>query len=98
MLKELPGSRQSKSRNWHAQSIAGIVTSNETLDQWDPVLIAGLLLVAKEMTHETQQSSMLDCLRKVTTMTGIRLDHETAVLKAEWSISRYVEDAGYQYD
>ncbi|KAL2068372.1 hypothetical protein VTL71DRAFT_16470 [Oculimacula yallundae] len=96
--KELTGSRQSKSRNWHAHSIAGIVTSNETLDQWDPILIAGILLVAKGMTHEMQQNAMLECLEKVTNITGIKLHHEIAALKSEWNISRYVEDAVYQYD
>ncbi|CZS90796.1 uncharacterized protein RAG0_01707 [Rhynchosporium agropyri] len=96
--EELAGSRQSKSSNWHAHSIAGIATGAERLDQWDPILIAGVLLVAKGMTHEMQQNAMLECLMKVTSLTGIQLHHEIAVLKSEWSISRYVENAVYQHD
>jgi hypothetical protein len=91
LLKGLVGPRCFTSHNWHAQSIAGIATSNELFEQWDPVMIAGLLLTAREMTHESQQSVLLDQLGMVTSMTGIKLDREVEILKSGWSISRYDE-------
>lgn len=80
------------SHTWHAQSIAGIATSNGYLEQWDPILIAGLLLAAKEMTHESQQSVLLEQVRKITATTGIKLDSEIEALKSGWNVSRYDEE------
>jgi hypothetical protein len=93
LLKPLGGtSRCYMSPTWHAQSIAGIATSNDYLEQWDPILVAGLLLTAKLMTHEAQQSVLLGLLERVTAMTGIKLDREIEALTSGWHISRYEEE------
>ncbi|CAG8040837.1 unnamed protein product [Penicillium olsonii] len=92
LLKSLPGPRSVTSHIWHAQSIAGIAASNDSPEQWDPVLVAGLLLIAKEMTHESQQTVILQRLAKITATTGIKLDQETEALQATWNLARYEEE------
>jgi hypothetical protein len=98
LLKRLAGPGCFTSHIWHAQSIAGIATSNDSLEQWDPILVAGLLLVAKEMTHESQQSLVLNQLGRVTAMVGIKLDCEIEALKSGWNISRYDQDSRYRHE
>lgn len=78
---------------WHAQSIAGIATSNDSPEQWDPILVMGLILVAKDMTHKSQQSAVLERLRRITAATGMKLDQEIEVLKSGWSIAGHNEEA-----
>lgn len=91
LLKSLPGPRCFTSHIWHAQSIAGIAASNDSPEQWDPILVAGLLLIARDMTHESQQRVLLECLTTITATTGIHLERETETLKSIWSIARYDE-------
>ncbi|KAF7631507.1 hypothetical protein F9C07_1181719 [Aspergillus flavus] len=93
LLKTLPGPKRFISRIWHAQAIAGIATSNEFKEQWDPILIASLLTVAPEMTHKSQQSILLNLLGSITTVTGIKLDSEIDDLRCGWNISQYDEEA-----
>lgn len=92
LLKVLGDTRCASSDTWHAQSIAGIATNEENVEQWDPILIVGLLLAAKEMTHVSQQSVLLKRLRKIISSTGVRLDSEIEALKSEWDVSRYHEE------
>lgn len=92
LLKSLPGPRCFTSHIWHAQSIAGIAASNDSPEQWDPILVAGLLLIARDMTHESQQRVLLECLTRVTATTGINLERETEALQSIWSIARYDEE------
>lgn len=92
-VKVLAGERHCASRLWHAQSIAGMVACSESLDQMDPILIAALLFVAEEMTHESQQQILVENLTKITTVTGIKLHTEIAMLKTSWSISRCDESS-----
>jgi hypothetical protein len=91
LLKSLPGPRSVTSYIWHAQSIAGIAASNDSPEQWDPILVAGLLTIAREMTHESQQTVILERLAKITATTGIKLDRETEALQAAWNLARYEE-------
>ncbi|KAL5352800.1 hypothetical protein ACLOAV_002748 [Pseudogymnoascus australis] len=98
LLKRLAGPGCFTSHIWHAQSIAGIATSNDSLEQWDPILVAGLLLMAKEMTHESQQSVLLDQLGRVTSMIGIKLEREIEALKSGWNISRYNQDTWHRQE
>lgn len=93
LLKSLPGPRCLTSHIWHAQSIAGIAASNDSLEQWDPILVAGLLLIAREMTHESQQTVLLERLRRITATTGINLERETEALQSVWRIARYDEES-----
>ncbi|KAJ5290936.1 hypothetical protein N7478_000187 [Penicillium angulare] len=92
LLKSLPGPRCFTSHIWHAQSIAGIAASNDSPEQWDPILVASMLLIAREMTHESQQAVLLDLFKRITATTGINLERETESLKAAWRIARYDED------
>jgi hypothetical protein len=92
LLKSLPGPRCFTSHIWHAQSIAGIVTSNDSPEQWDPILVSSLLLIAREMTHESQQAVLLERLRRITAATGINLEQETAELQSAWRIARFDEE------
>ncbi|KAJ5818805.1 hypothetical protein N7474_004396 [Penicillium riverlandense] len=92
LLKSLPGPRCITSHIWHAQSIAGIAASNDSPEQWDPILVASLLLIAREMTHESQQSVLLERLRRITATTGIKLDCEIETLRSDWNMARYDED------
>ena len=93
MLKSLPGPRRFTSHMWHAQSIAGIAVSNDSHQQWDPILVTGLLLVAREMTHESQQSVLLDRFRRITATTGMNVVEETKGLQSMWNIARFDEEA-----
>ncbi|RLL93880.1 hypothetical protein CFD26_101154 [Aspergillus turcosus] len=90
-VKTLTGPKCLSSSIWHAQSIAGIATSNDTVEQWDPILIAALLLIAKDMTHHLQQSAVLNRLQRITVLTGINLDYEIESLQSQWRMSRYDE-------
>lgn len=92
LLKSLPGPRSVTSHIWHAQSIAGIATSNDSPEQWDPILVASLLTIAKEMTHESQQAVLLERFSRITATTGIKLDRETNALQEAWNLARYEEE------
>lgn len=89
LLKSLPGPRCFTSHIWHAQAIAGVAASNDSPEQWDPVLVASLLFIARDMTHESQQVVILERLRRITATTGINLEHETDSLKSRWRVARY---------
>jgi hypothetical protein len=96
LLKSLPGPRCFTSHIWHAQSIAGIATSNDSPEQFDPILVVGLLLIAREMTHESQQIVLLEVLQKITSTTGINLEREREALRSVWRIARYDDGSDEQ--
>jgi hypothetical protein len=87
LLPFLAGPRWSTSYTWHAQSIVGIATSNDSPVQWDPILVAGLIFVGKDMTHVSQQSVILERLRAITTATGMNLTGEIQALERGWHIA-----------
>ncbi|GES65824.1 hypothetical protein ATEIFO6365_0012021600 [Aspergillus terreus] len=89
LLKALPGPRYLTSHIWHAQCIAGIAASNDSPEQWDPVFVASILLVARGMTHVSQHTVLLDRLRRITTTTGINLTREIEELQSVWRVARY---------
>jgi hypothetical protein len=91
-LKTLPESWGVTSPIWHSQSVAGSATSNEFVGQWDPILIAGLLLIAKRMTHKSQQLELLDQLRRIAAISGINLEQDIESIKSETHMSRRDED------
>ncbi|KAK2595015.1 hypothetical protein QQS21_007269 [Conoideocrella luteorostrata] len=76
------------SQSWHAQSIAGIACTNDFAEQWDPILVAALLLIARDLTHASQQSALMTCLQKVTAGTGLRLEREVEELQEHWRTGR----------
>lgn len=79
------------SPNWHIRTAAGIATSNRFLEQWDPIVIATLLYVARGMTHPSQQGAIMDCLGNISADTGISLEVEKRQLQSHWSAARSFE-------
>lgn len=77
-------SKRACSNAWHVQSIAGICERNDFAEQWDPVLIAGLLMIAPNMTHDSQQKVLLQCLQRARHATGIDLSDEIRNLESCW--------------
>jgi hypothetical protein len=92
LLRAVTGPRCFLSPMWHAQSIAGIATADDSPEQWDPILVAGLILVAKDMTYEAQQSAVLERLRMINATTGMNLVEEIAELRRCWSIAGYNDE------
>lgn len=92
-LLNIPGRRQHfTSPNWHARAIAGIVTSNEFSEQWDPIVIASLLYIARDITYSAQQNYILDSFETISAVTGISLEDETKQLRSLWATASLVED------
>ncbi|KAK8149079.1 hypothetical protein G3M48_008234 [Beauveria asiatica] len=93
-LFSIPGRRQHlTSANWHARAIAGIITSNEFPEQWDPIVIASALHIARDITHSAQQQAMLACFQQITSQTGIPLGEEAQQLRARWAAANLVESS-----
>jgi hypothetical protein len=78
------------SQSWHVQTIAGIASTNDFAEQWDPITIAALLFTARDMTHPSQQNALRVCFQKIRAGTGIRLDQELSELQALWNVGRFV--------
>lgn len=76
------------SQSFHVQGIAGIATTNEFAEQWDPILVAALLHIARDMTHQSQQMALRRCFHSIRVGTGINLDRELNDLEAHWSVGR----------
>lgn len=89
LLTSIAGPRSFMSRMWHSQSIAGIASAVDAPEQWDPVLVSGLVLIAKDFTHKAQQSSILDILRNVSANTGMNMDHDIETLRRGWTAADY---------
>jgi hypothetical protein len=84
-LGDVPGSScYLKSRSWHVQKIARMLAGNHFPEQWDPIVIAALLFVAKEMSHVSQHEVLLSCLQEAAHATGIPLDGDIASIRACW--------------
>ncbi|EGX88978.1 Fungal transcriptional regulatory protein [Cordyceps militaris CM01] len=96
-LLNIPGRRQhSTSPIWHARAIAGIVTSNDFPEQWDPIVISSILYTARDITHFAQQHAILACLQNITWQTGIPFDHEAEQLRAQWAAANLVESPPFR--
>ncbi|KAF7560851.1 hypothetical protein G7046_g3288 [Stylonectria norvegica] len=87
LMKLLHSQRHLMSQNWHAQQIAGIATRNCFEDQWDPITIAGLFYVARDLTHRSQQEASLACLLRVSAKTGLGFDQDIKTLRSHWNTS-----------
>lgn len=86
-LSSMP--RRLDSRSWHAQKIAKLALWNTFPDLWDPVVVATVVRVARDMTYPSQQDALLSCLRRIGDVTKIRLESEIADLRQFWSSSRH---------
>lgn len=91
-LLVIPGRRTHlMSQSWHARAIVGLATSNTFPEQWDPITIAALLYVAKDITHISQQEQLLSCFLAISSQTGISLEDEVAQLQSAWAAAWLVE-------
>ncbi|KAG5948664.1 hypothetical protein E4U53_006213 [Claviceps sorghi] len=74
------------SQGWHAQHIAGVASTNEFAEQWDPIVFAALLLVGKGLTHRTQQRALRTCLTAGSAVTGLMAEDggEVRSLEDSW--------------
>ncbi|KID61835.1 Fungal transcriptional regulatory protein, partial [Metarhizium hybridum] len=88
--RRLPGLAAASSRGWHVRTLAGMACANDLAEQWDPVLVAGLLLAAREVTHPAQQDAVRACVRRMRAATGIGVgvEGEVAELEALWGAGR----------
>jgi hypothetical protein len=72
------------SRSWHIQKIARMLVGNHFNEQWDPIVIAALLSIAKEMSHPSQQEALLSCFREISKTTQIPIEKDVSNLCARW--------------
>jgi hypothetical protein len=73
-----------KSRSWHVHKIARMLVGNHFREQWDPIVIAALLFVAKEMSHVSQQNAILACFQEIARTTHIPMEGDVAGLREGW--------------
>jgi hypothetical protein len=72
------------SRSWHIQKLARMLVGNHFNEQWDPIVIAALILIAKEMSHPSQQEALLSCFHEISSTTQIPIEKEISDLRASW--------------
>lgn len=75
-----------RSRSWHIQKIARMLVGNRFYEQWDPIVIAASLFVAKEMSHISQQKALSLCFQEITRTTQIPIEKDIAGLHASWRL------------
>lgn len=76
------------SKSWHTQKLAKLALWNNFADQWDPVLVAVVVRIARDMTYPSQQEALLSCFQRIEDATKIRLQNEIADLQQFWTSSR----------
>lgn len=72
---------------WHARRVCAIAESNRQTTSWDLMMIPMLEVVARHLTHESQQSSVLDSLDYVRRMLGWKVEGVVGNLRATWALS-----------
>jgi hypothetical protein len=89
LLADVPGvsvSHRLKSRPWHVHKIAKLLVGNHFRQQWDPVAVAALIFVAKEMSHVSQQNAILACFQEVARTTHIPMEKDVDGLREGWRL------------
>lgn len=61
-----------------------MLVGNHFLEQWDPIVVAGLLFVAKEMSHVSQQNAIMSCFHEIARTTHLPVERDVAGLQEEW--------------
>ncbi|KAF5645993.1 hypothetical protein F52700_1942 [Fusarium sp. NRRL 52700] len=84
-----PSIYDDSSRSWHAQKLAKLALWNNFSDQWDPVVVATVVRIARDMTYPSQQEALLSCFQRIGDATKIPLQNEIADLQQFWSSSRH---------
>ncbi|XEV07350.1 hypothetical protein FSHL1_012637 [Fusarium sambucinum] len=77
------------SKSWHAQKLAKLALWNNFPDQWDPVVVATVVRIARDMTYPSQQEALLTCFQRIGDATKIPLQRELTDLQQFWSSSRH---------
>jgi hypothetical protein len=86
-LADIAGvSHRLKSRAWHLQKIARMLAGNHFREQWDPVAVAALIFVAKEMSHVSQQNAILACFEEVARTTHIPMEKDVDGSREGWRL------------
>lgn len=86
-LGEVTGtSHRLKSRSWHIHKIARMLVGNHFHEQWDPIVVAALIFVAREMSHVSQQRAILPCFQAIAHTTNIPVDEDVARLRESWRL------------
>ncbi|KAI0400017.1 hypothetical protein F4802DRAFT_513576 [Xylaria palmicola] len=70
---------------WHARHVCGIAINSdpEYTNCWDPVMIAAVSLVARQMTNPSQQNDIVNSFNRLTKV-GWRVEGLVAKLRSEW--------------
>lgn len=79
-------SHRLKSRSWHVHKIARMLVGNHFHDQWDPIVIAALIFVAKDMSHVSQQRAILPCFQEISRSTHIPVERDVASIRECWRL------------
>jgi hypothetical protein len=79
-------SHRLKSRSWHVHKIARMLVGNHFREQWDPIAVAALIFVAKEMSHASQQNATMSCFQEVARTTHIPVERDIAGLREGWRL------------
>ena len=58
---------------WHAQRILGIIASAAEAEIWDTFLVAGLVYTARRLSHSKQIQEAADVLKRLSSISGLRL-------------------------
>jgi len=61
-----------------------MLVGNHFKEQWDPIVIAALLFIAREMSHSSQQEALLSCFDEISSATQIPVAEEIGNLRARW--------------
>jgi hypothetical protein len=80
-------SSNSMSRLWHVHRICGIAIQNDAAATWDPCLIASLIIAARTLTHESQQTAIVHTLENTQKLTGWNVSQHIANLESEWRLA-----------
>ncbi|KAG6027209.1 hypothetical protein E4U41_001004 [Claviceps citrina] len=82
------------SQGWHAQHIAGVASTNEFAEQWDPIVFAALVLVGRSLTHQAQQRALRACLGAGGAVTGLMMEdgEEMRRLEEGWRVGEGLTD------
>ncbi|KIW04687.1 uncharacterized protein PV09_04421 [Verruconis gallopava] len=72
---------------WHSERVCGIALNNNRRESWDPCLLSSLLLVARRMTHESQQRALSEGFARIQNLTGFQISETVEALRSTWSYS-----------
>jgi hypothetical protein len=80
-------SSHSMSILWHVHRICGIAIQNDAAATWDPCLVASLIIAARTLTHESQQTAIVHTLETTQRLTGWNVSHHIENLESGWRLA-----------